>query len=213
MKKIIQWIIPKDDKFFEMLKEQADCTVHAAEELKIFVENYHDLERSQRKSKSQSIKEIEIKGGEISHNIITKLSKNPRTKVDKEDIYKITVLLDNVLDFINAIALRFVILSLERIDDYIIRLVDILRNVVTELNKIISDLKKTKDVKFHCSNIIKLEDNADEIYHEALSELFHFYKNSIDIIKYKEVYELLENCIDKCKEIANVLENVAIKHA
>jgi len=124
-----------------------------------------------------------------------------------------TVLLDDVVDLIDTATLRFVILGIERIDNHIIKLVSVTHQSVEELNKAVADLKKLKHVKEHYVKIHSLENEADEVYYNALSELFHFFKNPIDIIKYKEVYELLEGVTDKCEDVANVIESIVIKHA
>ena len=211
MKKIIRWLFSKEEKFFEMLKEQAENTLEGAKELKSLINNYDKLERNERKSKAQIIKNIEHKGDEITHKIIDKLNKTFITPIDKEDIHQMAVLLDDVIDLINAVAIRFIILGIERIDEYITKLVDIIYNAVSELSKSVSDLKNLKDMKEHYAKIHNFENEADDVYHEALSELFHFYKNSIDIIKYKEIYELLESITDKCEDVVHVVENIVVK--
>ena len=110
------------------------------------------------------------------------------------------------MNLIGTVALRFVLLGIERIDVHIIKLVDIVHSAASELNKSILDLKKSNGMKEHYIKIRSLENEADDAYHEALSELFHFYKNSIDIIKYKEIYELLEEITDKCEDAAHIMK-------
>ncbi|MDP3766104.1 MAG: DUF47 family protein [Nanoarchaeota archaeon] len=213
MANIMHWLVPKEEKFFDMLTEQSENALEGAKELKDFVHNYTKFERSERKARAQVIKKIEHKGDEITHKIIENLNKTFITPIDKEDIHQMAVLLDDVMDLINAVALRFVLLGIERIDIFIVKLVDIILNSVTEVNKSIMDLRKLKDMREHYIKIHSLENEADEVYHEALSELFHFYKNSIDIIKYKEMYELLEKITDKCEEVTHVIESIVVKHA
>ena len=212
MKKIINWIVPKEDGFFELLAEQSENVLESAKELKNFVDNYEKFERKERKSKTQLIKDLEHKGSEFAHNIITKLDKGYRTKIDKEDIRQVAVLLDDVLDLINDTASSFVVLSIERIDNYIIKLMNIIHSAVIDVNKSMICLNKLRDIKEHYSKIYKLKNWTDNVYNEAMSELFHFYKNSIDIIKYKEIYGLLKEIAGKCKDIASVIESIAVKH-
>lgn len=213
MPNIMHWLVPKEEKFFDMLTEQAENALEGAQELKSFVSSYEKLERSERKAKAQAIKNIEHKGDEITHKIIEQLNRTFITPIDKEDIHEMAVLLDDIIDLINAVALRFVLLGIERIDDSIIKLTDISLSGVTEINKSILDLRKLKDMEEHYIKIHSLENEADEVHHQALSELFHFYKNSIDIIKYKEIYEYLERITDKCEDVANVIESIVVKHA
>ncbi|MBI3027607.1 DUF47 domain-containing protein [Candidatus Woesearchaeota archaeon] len=212
MVSIMRWLLPKEEKFFEMLSEQAQNVLEGAKGLKDFVSDYEKLERSGRKSNVQSIKSIEHKGDEIAHNILEGLDKTFITPIDKEDIHKMTVLLDDVIDLINAVAARFVLMGVERIDKHIIKLADLILNAVGELNKSIVDLKRLKDMKEHYIRMHSIENEADEVYHDALSDLFHYYKNSIDIIKYKEIYELLEKITDKCEDVTHVIESIVVKH-
>ncbi|MBI1934920.1 DUF47 family protein [Candidatus Woesearchaeota archaeon] len=210
---IMRWLMPRDEKFFEMLLEQAEIALQGAKELKDFVENYSNLDRNWRKSKSQLIREIEHKGDKTTHKLIEKLNKSFITPIDKEDIHQMAVLLDDVIDLINAVVLRFSLLGIERIDICITELVEIIYKSVAELNKSISDLRKMKDMKEYYIKIHSLENEADEVYYKGIDELFHFYKNPIDIMKYKEIYELLESVTDKCEDITNVIEGIVVKHA
>lgn len=212
MASIMHWLLPKEEKFFEMLSEQSENALEGAKELNNFVNAYEKLEKNERKAKSQSIKIIEHKGDEITHKILEALNKTFITPIDKEDIHQMAVLLDDVIDLINAVAARFVLMGVERIDKHITRLADLILNSVSELSKSIADLRRLKDMKEHYIKMHSIENEADEVYHEALSDLFHYYKNSIDIIKYKEIYELLEKITDKCEEVTHVIESIVVKH-
>lgn len=213
MANIMRWLVPKEEKFFEMLAEQSQNALEAAKELKTFVDEYPKFERSERKAKVQSIKNIEHKGDELMHKLIEKLDRSFIAPINKEGIHQMAVLIDDITELVNEAALRFILLGIERIDSYITKLVDVIVNAVSEISKSISDLKKLKHLKEHYVKIHSLENEADDIYHDALSELFHFYKNSIDIIKYKEIYELLGKITDKCEDVAQVIESIAFKHS
>ena len=147
MVKILNWLMPKEKKLLEMLAEQSQNALEAAKELKLFVDDYEKLERSERKSKANIIKNIEHKADEATHKLM-ELNKN-FTAPSREYFYEIIILLEGLIDLINAVASRFVILSIERIEDYIPRLVDIVFNSATETTKIISNLKKSKHSKEH----------------------------------------------------------------
>ncbi|MAG91508.1 phosphate transport regulator [Candidatus Woesearchaeota archaeon] len=211
MAAIIHWLVPKEKRFFEMLAEQSQNVLNGAKELKHFVYNYSEFERNERKYKYQVIKDLEHKGDEIAHSIIDKLDKNFRTSINKGYIKQLTVLLDDILNLIDAVASRFVIFGIERVNDYILKLTDLIADVVDELNKTILGLRDLKDIKSKFQRVYELEKEADKIYGDALSDLFHYYKNPVDIIKYKEIYELLEGIADKCKDVMKLVKSVAIK--
>ena len=212
MKKIMRLLIPKQNKFFELLEEQAKNMVVGATELKEFIDSYSELGINERKSRAQSIKSIERKGDEIAREIIERLEKNAAAPFEKTDIRQITMLLDDILDLINATGSRFFILNIARMDNSIIRLADAAISTVNEAGSAIPDLKKLKTIKGHCEKIYELENKSDEIYNESLSELFHFYKNSIDIMKHRDIYELLEQIADKCKDLADALVSLANRY-
>ena len=213
MKKIMHWFVPKEKKFFEMLAEQSKNAMEGAQELKNFIDNYPEFGRNERKSRYQAIKNIELKGNEVTHEIMQSLDKNFRTIIDKDDIRQLAVILDDILDLIDTAASRFVVLGIERVDIYMPKFADVAVEIVGEVNKGILNLKNLKDAKECSEKIRKLNDSSAELHNEALSELFHFYKNSIDIIKYKEIYKLLNNIARKCKDAANIVESISIKHA
>lgn len=171
------------------------------------------LKGGERKAKAQAIKNIEHKGDDITHKIIDSLNKTSITPIDKEDIHELAVLLDDVIDLINAVSVRFVLLGMERVDKYIVKLVNLILDAISELTKSIADLRKLKEMREHYIRMHSIENEADDVYHDALSDLFHYYKNSIDIIKYKEIYELLEKITDKCEEVTHVIEGIVVKHS
>jgi len=213
MKKILHWLVPREKEFFELLAEQSSNALEGAKELKIFIDDYGKLERGERKARAYAIKNIENKGDSAAKKIFDRLDKNFRAAVDREDIQRMAVLLDDITDLISDASSKFVFLSIERIDDYTAKFADVILEAVGEVDNSILDLKKLKGMESHCAKIRGLEKDADKIYGEALSELFHFYKNSIDIMKYRDIYELLESIADKCKDVANVLGSIAAKHA
>lgn len=145
--------------------------------------------------------------------MMAKLNKSFRASIDREELCRIVLLLEDIIDLINSVSSKLVIFNIERIDGYIIKLVDVAVDSVGEVNKSMADLSKLKDAEGRLEKIKNLEKNADSIYEEALSELFHFYKNSIDIMKYREIYELLERSVDKCHDVADVMQDIISKRA
>jgi len=211
MKKIINWLMPKEKEFFGLLTEQSSNALEAAKQLKDFISEYHNFERKERKSKAYVIKGLERKGDEISRKIIGNLRVSA-SAIDQGDIRRISSLIDGIVNLINKAALSFVILGIERIDDNINKLAGIAVESLAEINRNIAELRKLKHVKEHYIKVRGLEAEADNIYQEALSELFHFYKNPVDIMKYREIYGILEEITDKCKEIANLVEDIVAEH-
>lgn len=209
MKRIMRWLVPKERKFFELLAEQSQNALNMANELKEFIDNYPKLERSERKARVQSINKLKQGAEDPTKNVMHMLYKDRSAAIGRESIEKIAMLLEEVQNFMNAAASRFVVLSIERVDDYTIKLANLLHAMLDELHKSVLKLKKLKDAREHCAKIYEIGGRAGRIFDDALSDLFHFYKNPVDIMKYKEVYEILENAINKCRDAARAIERLS----
>lgn len=212
MPNIMHWLLPKEEKFFDMLKEQSSNAVDAARELRSFIEQYENLSLGSKKEFVKKMKSIETKGDELAHKIIGLLDKSFITPIDKEDIHRLTMLLDDIIDFIYDATVRIVIFDVRRIDNFVISLSQIVFDIVNKVDEGIGKIGKLNGMSQFYIDAHTLENRADEIYYNALSELFKK-ENPIDIIKYKEIYEFLETITDRCEDIAHVMESVVVKHA
>ena len=212
MKKVMRFFLPKEKKFFEMLSDQSETALEASKELGRFVSEYENTERDERKQKIKSLNALKEKNGEAATEIMHKLSKSFRAPIDKEDIALLSFLIYDITRLTHAVSSRLVILGIERIDDYSPKLISVANKCINEVNKSIKNLDRPKGMDGHFSNMTGIRNEAEKIYDEALSELFHFYKNSLDIIKYREVYNLIEKMIEKSFEVSYVIGRVFAKH-
>ena len=209
----MHWLIPKEKKFFDMLAKEASISLNAAGELKDFLEGYAGFERNERKIKASGLKSIRNDSEEIYHDIRIELGKNPNVPIDKEDIGQMAFFLDGISKGCERAASRFVILSIERMDNYSINLARIAFEAAFEVQKSISALKNLKDMKKDYERIKNLQKESKDLYDEALSELYHFHKNSIDIIRYREIYDIIAQITDCCESIANLVEIQVFRHS
>jgi len=212
MTNIIHWLLPKEQKFFHMLKDQSENVVTGAEEFKRLVDNFNKLSINSKKASVKKIKYIEHKGDQLAHKIIGILDKTFVTPIDKEDIHRLALLLDDVIDFIYTVSERLVIFKIGKVDSHIKKLTNVVLECVKKIDKGILGVSKLKSMNQFYIDLHTLENEGDEIYHAALAELFNK-KNVIDIIKLKDIYLFLENIIDKCEDVANVIESIVVKHA
>jgi len=195
-----------------MLKKQSFNVVKGANEFKGLVENYNKLSYPKKKALVKEIKQIESNGDSLTHEIIKSLDRTFITPIDKEDIHRLTMLLDDVIDLIYATSERLIIFKIKKIDKFIIDFTKIILEIVKRIDNGILDVRKLKNMNNFYIQVHTLENKGDEIYYNALEKLFEN-KNTIEIIKIKEIYEYLENIIDKCEDIANVIESIVVKHA
>ena len=202
MKKIISWMLPKERKILGVLSSQSESVFDMAKKLEGFIANYPQLERKDRKEIAYSIRGMNGKIEGIGSHLMPRLN--------REELHQIAMLLNEIAEVAGECAMRFVVLGIERIDVHTTKLAALFTGSTEELMKLMS-MKKPNSIKSHYERLSSLKLEGQEAYDEALSELFHFYKNSIDIMKYREIYELLKKGIKKCASAAEALEFMAAR--
>src|SRR5689334_16261900 len=202
-------LIPKDTKFFDMFAEMATNLGDGARLLKQTLEDFQNVDERVRQ-----LKDIEHRGDDMTHNILTKLNQTFITPFDREDIYRLASSLDDVLDFIYAAGVRLIMYKITSAPEAASLLADIILRQSNELTAALSRLeKKQENVLEHCVEINRLENEADSVARAAIGLLFEKEKDPIALIKLKELYEVLETATDKAEDAANVLEGVVLKSA
>jgi predicted phosphate transport protein (TIGR00153 family) len=202
-------LIPKEEKFFVMFKEMSANITEGARLLKDMLDNYADPQASQRR-----IKEIEHRCDAITHDVIQKLNKSFVTPFDREDIYALSAALDDMIDLIDASAVRFIMYNVEKPTPEAKELAFLIVQSCESVARAVDHLGgKFEHIAEHCVQVNALENEADRVCREAISRLFDEEKDPIQLIKWKEIYETLERATDKCEDAANILESVVVKNA
>ena len=203
--------IPQDSKFFVLFEESAHNAVEVAKKLKDLLYNWTNVE-----DKIAVIADLEHKGDNVTHQIAAELHRTFVTPFDREDIAMLSHTLDDVTDFIHSAADAMLLYRIDEPTQRAKELSDVIVEITAEVEKTVMILSKKLDQREmlkHCVEINRLENVADRIYRSALAELF---ANSIDgvyIMKWREIYEHMETSTDRCEDVANVLEGLAIKYS
>lgn len=201
---------PKSIDFFEIFDKVASNISNAASLFVALVETFDNID-----ARANEIHELEQDGDVLTHDIMKNLNKTFITPIDREDIHALASTLDDVLDLIWAAADRLTVFKLtESTKEAIAMSKDLF--VTTELvHKAIKNLreKNYSHIQEYCIEINKLENRIDRKFRDALGNLFDEIKDPILIIKWKEIYEHLEDASDKCEDVANVLEAIVLKNA
>jgi len=203
--------LPREAKFFDLFEESTHNFVKAASLLAELLHNWEDVE-----GKIGQITELEHHGDHITHRIIAQLHGTFVTPIDREDIALLANRMDDVMDFIEAAAVRMVLYGIEKPTERAKEIADILVTVTTEVSKAIPRLRHRRELSHmreHCIEINRLENEADAVRRSALAELFHEQVDVTNVIKWMEIYENMENAVDRCEDIADILEGVMIKRA
>ncbi len=200
--------IPKEEKFFEMFISMAQNAHEGSRLLTEMMGTEADLPNL-----AESIKSLEHKGDRMTHDLITKLNRTFVVPIDREDIYRLSSCIDDIMDLIESVARRMVLFKVGKPSEPAVRLAQLLHRGTAEVVAALSELKNGMKVVEHCIEINRLEDEADHVYHLVLGELFETEKDPIALIKWKEIYETLETSVDKCEDVANVIESIVVKNA
>ena len=200
--------IPKEGKFFDMFISMAQNAHEASKLLTLMMEQPDKI-----RDTAESIKALEHKGDRMTHDLIVKLNKTFIVPIDREDIYGLSSKLDDVTDLIESIARRLVLFKVTEVSEPALELARVLQRSTAAIVVAVSELQNGMKVMDPCIEINRLEDEADHIYHLALAKLFESEKDPIALIKWKELYEKLEASLDRCEDVANVIEGIIVKNA
>ena len=210
--RIIQALLPHDEKFFVLFDKLSVTIVEAADTLRTLPA----LPKSEREGTIKKIQEIEHKADSITHEIFTELNSTFVTPLDREDIHKLASALDDVVDLIDGSANRFHLYKIKKNSADIQRLTDIIYQSSIELQRgvaLITDTRRADELQKILQKINQYENDADTIFNQAIAELFDRESDAIELIKTKEVLVTLETATDKCEDVANILESIMIKNA
>lgn len=201
-------LIPKEEKFFDMFISMAQNAHEASKLLTLMMEQPDKI-----RDTAESIKALEHKGDRMTHDLIVKLNKTFIVPIDREDIYGLSSKLDDVTDLIESIARRLVLFKVTEVSEPALELARVLQRSTAAIVVAVSELQNGMKVMDPCIEINRLEDEADHIYHLALGKLFEVEIDPIALIKWKELYEKLEASLDRCEDVANVIEGIVVKNA
>jgi len=202
-------LIPRETKFFRMFRDVSQNLTEGASLLHDILKNPQDLP-----VRINKLQEIEHRGDDMTHDIIRMLNQTFITPFDREDIHALTSSLDDVLDYVNSAATRMKLYRITTPPPAAAVLAELIVKQSQELSKAVSLLEEEhQKVLDHCVVVNQLENEADRVSRQAIAELFEYEKDPIQLIKIKELYEVLETATDKAEDAANVLEAVVLKSA
>ena len=203
-------LFPKEIDFFEIFDRASLNLTKAATLLVALMENFDNIEQ-----RAKEIYETEQEGDILTHEIMKKLNKTFITPIDREDLHALASSLDDVVDLIWASVDRLSVFKLtEPTKEVIVMSKDLLMTaeVIQKAVKMLKE-KNYSYIQEYCIEINRLENRIDRAFRDALGALFDNIKDPILIIKWKEIYEHLEDASDKCEDVANVMEAIVLKYA
>lgn len=208
----IKFFLPQDKVFYSIFE---DVGVNLIKMATLFKEALNTPSIKERNNKLLSLEQYEHINDHLTHNVFIELGKNFITPFDREDIFSLAKVMDDVADYIHSSSKRIVHYNLEQIDEFMLSFSDLILDCTTMLAKAVNELRSMKNIRNvaeACVAINSLEGKADDLYDSAITNLFASGMDTLNIVKLKDIYEEMEIVTDKCEDSANVIESIIIKY-
>ena len=204
-------LTPTNNRFYDLFDRAAELQVCAATQFLDLVENFGDLAR-----RAEEIKRVEHELDQVVHDTMKLLHSSFITPIERGDIRRLIQALDSVADGINAASSRLALYEIEQVFPSAQALAKVLLDAcmaVQEAVRRLRQIPKLEGVLNLCVEINRLEDQADQIYREALAQLFKSGLDPLMVIKWKEIYEFVESATDCCEDVADMVEVIVLENA
>jgi predicted phosphate transport protein (TIGR00153 family) len=209
MARLSQIFVPRDRLYFDLFEEAAGNIVRASDLLDQLLRSYPD----RREELTRDILICEQEGDRITHDIIRRLNETFVTPIDREDIYALASALDDVVDFTEEAADYLGLYKIEAPMEQAQRLAHVLLQASRAISEAMPRLRAFDDIAHYTVEINRLENDGDRITREAMASLFDTGIDPMVVIRWKDIYERLENAIDATERVANILEGIVIKNS
>ncbi len=203
-------LIPKDESFFDMFEQQAERLITGAEVLVQTTERFETIAENAKR-----LERLEHDADQLTHDLMEKLNRTFITPIDREDIYRLAVDFDDVMDLMEAVTERFILFKIQRVMPHAQEIAKVIQQQTQEINRLVPQLRRMRrdSILPHCVEINRLENTGDRLLRTAFASLFDGSHDPLTVIKWRELYGLMEEATDKCEDVANTIEAIALKHA
>ena len=203
-------LIPRDEGFFPLFNELAKRITRSAE---LLVEMFGDSGQAHVDRYMAQIKDVEHEADNITHDISGRIDRSFVTPFDREDIHHLAHHLDDVVDLIDGTARRVAMFNIAGVRAPAAKLAGIIVEASRHIEAGVTAVKQPRAVSEHSRAIKTLEEQGDQVYHEAVGQLFRGTPDTLEVIKWKEIYDTLERTLDQCQTVATVLESISLKNS
>jgi predicted phosphate transport protein (TIGR00153 family) len=208
MARLANVFAPKDRVYFELFEEAGQNILKAADLLDRMLTTYPDS-----KELAQDILDLEHEGDRITHDIIDRLNHTYVTPIDREDILALASALDDIVDYTEEVADYLGLYKIEAPMDQAIKLAHVLKQAARQIAEAIPRLRGFRDISDNTVEINRLENEGDRLTREGIAALFDGGIDPMVVIRWKDLYERLEEAIDATEKVANIMEGIVIKNS
>jgi uncharacterized protein len=204
-------LLPRETSFFDFFERHGAITVLGTKEFLSLASTGANVI-----AKASRIKEIEHEADTITHHCVEALHKTFITPIERDDIYRLITKMDDIMDYVEAASERIALYKLKEMTPEVKDMADVLVRAAIEVEAALRglrDMKNAPEIIKRCIEINRMENEADAILRQAVARLFDEEQDPKMIIKWKEIYENLENATDRCEDVANIIEGVVLESA
>jgi predicted phosphate transport protein (TIGR00153 family) len=208
---MLRRFLPREEDFFTLFERHVALTVEGAQQFATLVSGGQNI-----RALAARIKEIEHETDVITHACVERLHTTFLTPFDRDDIHRLITRMDDVMDYVESASERIALYELREMTQEVRDLAAVLVRAAQAVARAVAglrDLKHAGAILEHCIEVNRLENEADEILRNAVATLFKGGNDPLFVMKWKEVYEALENATDRCEDVANIIEGVVLEHA
>lgn len=208
---LLDLLLPRETKFYDHMNQHIDFLVEGATSFQDMISQIETLSDAERKTRFAEIKKCETEMDKVEATIIEELQTTFITPLDREDIHTLAIQVDRAMDILNGAARKMDIYAIRSVPNNMKRMADINVNMARLLREILHNLQSKKEVKDQCERLHKLENECDDLFHNSLGDLFKGEYTPIDVIKFKELYEMLESCSDTIDYVGKLIRGIKVK--
>jgi uncharacterized protein len=209
---IFDLLLPKETKFYLYMDQQVEFLLTSTTIFKELVDNITTLTEDQIRDKLFKIKECETGGDKVEHQILNELKKTFITPIDREDIHTLAINIDRATDILNSISRKIDIYNIREAPPNVRKFADIIVKITKQMEITVKHLRKKENIDDAVVAMHELENDADELFHVSMAELFRDQQDPIYILKFKEFYEHLESVVDAIDYVGKLMRGIRVKH-
>ena len=202
-------LLPREEEFFDLFTEVANRNKEAAE----FLRQLFEAPADRRTPHIEALKRLEHEADQVTHEVVNRLDRTFITPLDREDIVGLASKIDDVTDVCYDVSELVQLFKVKSIRPPAVRQAKVLVSAASEMLSMLKNLEGLKNLEPHWIKIHTLENEGDQVWREAVAELFAGSDDAIEIIKWKDIYSLVEVAIDRCEDVANIVETIKVKHS
>ncbi len=204
-----RWI-PKEESFFDLFEQMANLLVAGAAMLVEATARFETLPENAKK-----LERLEHDADQLTHDLMERLNRTFITPLDREDIHRMATEMDDIMDLMEGATERFILFKVQRILPQAADIANVIQQQVQEIHRVMPQLRRMRreSILPHCIEINRLENTGDRLLRDAFASLFDGSHDPLTVIKWRELYELMEQATDKCEDVANTIEGIVLKNA